>query len=352
MPRDADSRTRLLVIDPMPLARKALGEALRGSAAVEVVGAVSGAAAAERHLAAAPPEVILLDVQPPVGPEVERLRRLREQWPIPVVLFTALEGGDREAVIDALAVPRPAVLAKPAVNLARQTLALGPAIEAAVRRAHQDDLLRWRKKRAGPVVAPPPRAAPAGRVIAVGASTGGTEAIAEVLGRLPRAVPGLVIVQHMPAGFTRLFAERLNDLGDLEVKEAADGDEVRPGRALLAPGGLHMTLAPSAGGYVVRVAGGARVNGHRPSVDVLMRSVARHAGPRAVGVLLTGMGNDGAAGMKAIRDAGGGTIAQDEATSVVYGMPREAYLCGGAAKVVPLADVPRQILSLAAGPGA
>jgi two-component system chemotaxis response regulator CheB len=352
MPKGAEHRTRLLVIDPMPLARKALSEALHGSATVEVVAVVSGAGPAERRLADTRPEVILLDIQPPVGPEVERLRGLREQWPIPVVLFTALERGDREAVIDALAVPRSAVLAKPPTNLANETLALSPVIEAAVRRAYQDDMLQWRKKRRAPVAAPRALAVPTGGVIAIGASTGGTEAIAEVLGRLPRALPGVVIVQHMPAGFTRLFAERLNELGELDVKEAEDGDAVRPGQALLAPGGLQMALAPTSGGYVVRVTAGARVNGHCPSVDVLMLSVARHAGPRAVGVLLTGMGNDGAAGMKAIRDAGGGTVAQDEATSVVYGMPREAYLCGGAAKVVSLPDIPRQILTLVAGQGA
>ena len=348
MPPGVEHRTRLLVIDPMPLARKALSDALRDSRAVEVVAAVSGTGAAERRLGVAGPEVIVLDVQAPLAPEIERLCRLRAQWPIPVVLFTALEGGDREAVIDALRVSRSAVFAKPATNLVRETLALQPAIEAAVRRAYQDDVLQWRTKRHAPEVPPRPLPAPAKRVIALGASTGGTEAIAAVLGRLPRAVPGLVIVQHMPAGFTRLFAERLNELGQLEVQEAADGDPVRPGRALLAPGGQQMTLAPFSDGYVVRVGPGERVNGHCPSVDVLMQSVAEHAGRRAVGVLLTGMGNDGAAGMKAIRDAGGGTIAQDEATSVVYGMPREAFRCGGAAQVAPLPDVARQILALVA----
>ncbi len=352
MSKGVEHKTKVLVIDPMPLARKALADALRNSATVEVVATVSGAGPAERRLADTRPEVILLDVQPPVGPEVERLRGLREQWPIPVVLFTSLERGDRETVIDALAVPRSAVLTKPPTNLAHETLALTAVIEAAVRRAYQDDVLQWRKKRRAPVAAPRMLRMPTGGVIAIGASTGGTEAIAEVLGRLPRTLPGLVIVQHMPAGFTRLFAERLNELGELEVKEAQDGDAVRPGQALLAPGGLQMALALAPGGYVVRVRVGERVNGHCPSVDVLMQSVARHAGARAVGVLLTGMGNDGAAGMKAIRDAGGGTIAQDEATSIVYGMPREAYLCGGAAKVVPLPDIPRQILTLVAGQGA
>jgi two-component system chemotaxis response regulator CheB len=351
MSKGVEHRTRLLVIDPMPLARKALSEALRSSATVEVVATVSGAGAAERRLADTRPEVILFDVQPPVGPEIARLRGMRDQWPIPVVLFTALERGDRETVIDTLAVPRSSVLAKPPTNLAQEIVALTGVIETAVRRAYQDDVLQWRKKKRAPVAPPKTLAVPTGGVIAIGASTGGTEAIAEVLGRLPRSLPGLVIVQHMPAGFTRLFAERLNELGELEVKEAEDGDAVRPGRALVAPGGLQMALAPSGSGYVVRVKPGERVNGHCPSVDVLMLSVARHAGARSVGVLLTGMGNDGAAGMKAIRDAGGGTIAQDEGTSIVYGMPREAYLCGGAANIVPLPNIPRQILTLVSGQG-
>jgi two-component system chemotaxis response regulator CheB len=345
-------KTRLLVIDPMPLARKALAEALHGSEAVEVVAAVSGPGPAERKLPSARPDILLVDVQPPVEPALEALRRLRELWPVPVVLYTALEGPDRESVLDALRVPRSAVFAKPATNLAQRTADLAGAIEAAVRKAHQDDRLRWRSKRRELAAAPrPPRPAGA-RVIAIGASTGGTEAIAEVLARLPAEVPGVVIVQHMPAGFTRMFAERLNELSALEVREADDGDEVRPGQALLAPGGLQMTVAPAAGGFVVRVAAGEKVSGHCPSVDVLMHSVARHAGPRAVGVLLTGMGSDGAEGMKAIRQAGGATLAQDEATSVVYGMPREAYLRGGADKVVPLPDIPRQLLAvLAREPG-
>jgi two-component system chemotaxis response regulator CheB len=161
--------------------------------------------------------------------------------------------------------------------------------------------------------------------------------------------PGLAIVQHMPAGFTRRFAERLDGLGELRVREARDGDRLAPGLALVAPGGQHLELVRAGEGYAVRLSAGEKVNGHRPSVDVLMSSAARVAGARAVGVLLTGMGDDGAAGMRAIRDAGGRTIAQDEATSVVFGMPKEAFRRGGAERLVALGDVAGQILALSAG---
>jgi two-component system chemotaxis response regulator CheB len=342
----------------MPLARKVLTEVLRGSAVVQVVAAVSGARAAVRAFPAARPDVILLDVQPAAAPEMERLRALRPDRPLPAVLFTALEGGEQEAVASALGVLPAHVLTKPPTNLAEATAALRPDLETALRKAHHADLLRARpgapleeasfSSSRARAPAPTGSELPGARVIAIGASTGGTEAIARVLAKLPAEVPGVVIVQHMPAGFTRPFAQRLNDLGALEVREAADGDEVRPGRALVAPGGCQMTVARAGGGYVVRVAPGPKVNGHCPSVDVLMRSAARHAGPWAVGVLLTGMGGDGAEGMKAIRAAGGGTVAQDEATSVVYGMPREAVRRGGTESVAPLDDIARHILLLAA----
>jgi two-component system chemotaxis response regulator CheB len=344
-------KTRLLVIDPMPLARKALADALRGSEAVEVAATVSGSGPAERKLVVARPDVFLLDVQQPIAREVEAFRHLRELWPVPVVLFTALDQSDRDVVIEALRVPRSAVLLKPATNLAQRTAELATAIEAAVRKVHQDDRLHWRKKRRESAAVPRSPRIAGTRVVAIGASTGGTEAIAEVLARLPAEVPGVVIVQHMPAGFTRMFAERLNELSELKVTEAADGDEVREGQALLAPGGYQMTLALAGDGYLVRVAPGAKVSGHCPSVDVLMQSVARHAGSLAAGVLLTGMGSDGAEGMKAIRAAGGVTIAQDERTSVVYGMPKEALLRGGVDRVVPLQDIPRQLLALLAAKG-
>jgi len=187
------------------------------------------------------------------------------------------------------------------------------------------------------------------QIIALGASTGGTEALRAILTELPSATPGIVIVQHMPPGFTASFAERMDRCCAIRVKEAEDGDRVLPGHALLAPGNFHMALRRKGAEYTVRVYAGDRVNLHRPSVDVLFDSVAVQAGKNAVGAILTGMGNDGAAGLLHMRDAGARTIAQDEASCVVFGMPREAIECGGAEFVMPLSRIPAELIKLASG---
>jgi two-component system chemotaxis response regulator CheB len=184
------------------------------------------------------------------------------------------------------------------------------------------------------------------KVIAIGASTGGTEAIKTVVNALPAATPGVVIVQHMPAGFTELFAQRLNNSSAMYVKEAETGDRVMPGRVLIAPGGKHMKVARSGGVYKVECQEGGKVNGHCPSVEVLFESVSRHVGANAVGVMLTGMGSDGADAMAAMRKAGARTLAQDEKTCVVFGMPKEAYKRGGAERLVPLEEIAGAIIRL------
>lgn len=183
------------------------------------------------------------------------------------------------------------------------------------------------------------------RVIAIGTSTGGTQALEAVLTRLPAVTAGIVIVQHMPEKFTTMFADRLNTLCALEVREAKDGDRVLPGRALIAPGGLHMMLKRSGAQYYVSVADGPVVNRHKPSVDVLFRSVAQVAGRNALGVIMTGMGDDGARGMKEMHDAGAQTIAEDESTCVVFGMPKVAIDMGGVDKIVPLDRIPQEIMA-------
>jgi two-component system chemotaxis response regulator CheB len=183
------------------------------------------------------------------------------------------------------------------------------------------------------------------RIVAIGTSTGGTQALEAVLTRLPRVCPGIVIVQHMPEKFTAMFAERLDSLCKLEVREAKNGDRVMPGRALIAPGGRHMMLRRSGAQYYVEVADGPLVNRHKPSVDVLFRSVAQIAGRNALGVIMTGMGDDGARGMKEMHDAGARTVAEDESTCVVFGMPKEAIKLGGVDRIVPLDAIPAEIIA-------
>ena len=184
------------------------------------------------------------------------------------------------------------------------------------------------------------------KVVAIGASTGGTEAIKKVVTQFPATMPGVVIVQHMPPGFTKMFSERLNQLCAMEVKEAENGDRIRPGRILVAPGALQMEVVRSGGIYQVRCAPGEKVSGHCPSVNVMMHSVAKHVGRNAVGVMLTGMGSDGAEGMLAMKNAGARNLAQDEASSVVFGMPKVAYEKGGAEKLFPLDRIASQVISL------
>jgi len=267
---------------------------------------------------------------------------------MPVIMVSSLTERGCQIALQALELGALDFVTKPTVDVARGTAALGDEIVAKVRAARS---ARIRPRRAEPAAAsaPPPRTVFKGsrRIVAVGSSTGGTEALREVLTGLPADSPGLVIVQHMPAGFTRAFATRLDGLCRIRVAEARDGDRVLPGTALLAPGNEHMELVRSGAEYRVRIFTEERVNHHRPSVDVLFHSCARAAGQNAVGVILTGMGNDGARGMLAMRQAGARTIAQDEATSVVFGMPREAIALGGAEYVEPLPHIAAKVLGLA-----
>jgi two-component system chemotaxis response regulator CheB len=238
---------------------------------------------------------------------------------------------------------------KPSTDVERGLVAMMMELRTKVKIASTANVAHWKSRRS----VPPPVPIDAtnalsqstDKVIAIGASTGGTEAIKNVVAPLPAACPGVVIVQHMPAGFTRMYADRLNTLCAMEVKEAETGDRVMPGRILLAPGDRHMTVIRSGGVYRVDCSKGENVCGHCPSVEVMMRSVANNVGPNAVGVMLTGMGSDGAGGMVAMREAGARTLAQDEATSVVFGMPRVAFERGGAERLVPLQRIAAEILT-------
>jgi two-component system chemotaxis response regulator CheB len=262
--------------------------------------------------------------------------------------------------IDALAAGAVAVVTKPKLGLKQFLLDRSDDLISAVKAAAQSSVKKLtntapiplREQRSADAMLPPlgARAAMAQtteRIVAIGTSTGGTQALELVLTALPRVSPGIVIVQHMPEKFTAAFAQRLDSIAEISVQEACDGDRVAPGRVLIAPGGKHMLLKRSGAYYHVEVKDGPLVNRHRPSVDVLFRSVAHCAGSNALGVILTGMGDDGARGLKEMRDAGASTLAQDEASCVVFGMPKEAIKLGAAQQVIPLDDVAAEILRAA-----
>jgi two-component system chemotaxis response regulator CheB len=337
-------KIRVLVVDDSAIVRKILTESLGGEPDIEVVGSAPDPYVARDKILTLDPDVLTLDIEMPRMDGLTFLKKLMHFHPLPAVVISSLAQPSCRAAIEAMELGAVEVLAKPggpySVGDLRHSLAdkIRAAASARVQLA----------KPAASAAAPPPAPAfsPApGAVIAIGASTGGTEAIAFVLRRLPASCPGMVIAQHIPPEFSRAFANRLNDTCAIMVKEAADGDPVPAGTALVAPGDFHMLLRKSASGYYVSVKTGPRVCYQRPSVDVLFSSVAEAAGPNASGVLLTGMGADGAGGLLKMREAGARTIAQDEASCVVFGMPREAIALGAAGQVSPLDRIPSAILA-------
>ncbi|HUJ29530.1 MAG TPA: chemotaxis response regulator protein-glutamate methylesterase [Myxococcales bacterium] len=325
----------VLVVDDSAVMRQVTAAVLSRDPDLRVVPAADPLIAMEK-MSRARPDVILLDLEMPRMDGLTFLRKLMREDPIPVVVCSAMATPRAMAALDAGAldlVQKPQIGVREFLEESAVTLieALRGAAEAGRRRRPRGAASNDRAQLLPS--GPPPR------LVAVGASTGGTEALQQILSALPEACPPLAVAQHMPAGFTAAFARRLDQVCAIEVKEAADGDALCPGRALIAPGGRHLAIDRYCGGYVARVVDGPLVSRHRPSVDVLFRSVAQAAGRDAIGVLLTGMGEDGAAGLKLMRERGADTIAQDEATSVVFGMPRAAIEKGAAARVVALPDI-------------
>jgi two-component system chemotaxis response regulator CheB len=293
------------------------------------------------------PDVILLDIEMPRMDGLTFLRKIMTEDPIPVVVCSGLAARGTATAIRALEEGAVEVLAKPQLGVRDFLHDSAETLIEIVREAAEARVRR--RGLAAPVVAPlhrsPRRHGPATDVVAIGASTGGTEALRTILTAMPEDAPGIVIVQHMPERFTAAFAQRLDQLCRIEVKEAAAGDRVQQGRALIAPGNRHLALRRHGPHYEVELSDGPRVSRHRPSVDVLFRSVAQTAGAHAMGVLLTGMGDDGATGLLEMKRAGAATVAQDERTSVVFGMPKEAIERGAADQVLPLPSVAAAILS-------
>jgi two-component system chemotaxis response regulator CheB len=335
-------KIRVLVVDDSAIVRKLLSESLSGEPDIEIAGTAPDPYVARDKILSLKPDVLTLDIEMPRMDGLTFLRKLMRFHPMPVIVISSLAQPSCRTAVEALELGAVEVLAKPggpySIGELRQVLGAKVRAAAAAR-------LRPRTE---PSVQPPldsVTALPPDCVIAIGASTGGTEAIASVLCRFPASTPGVLIAQHIPPLFSRAFAQRLNQICAMEVREAVDGDLVRPGLALVAPGDYHLLLRRSAAGYSAVVKTGPRVCYQRPSVDVLFQSVAEAAGARAVGALLTGMGSDGAQGLLRMRRSGAHTIAQDESSCVVFGMPREAIALGAAAAVVPLNRIPDAILS-------
>jgi two-component system chemotaxis response regulator CheB len=340
-------KIRVLIVDDSAIVRKILTEALSGEPDMEVVGSAPDPYVARDKILSLDPDVLTLDIEMPRMDGLTFLKKLMHFHPLPAVVISSLAQPSCRAAIEAMELGAVEVLAKPggpySVGDLRHSLAdkIRAAASARVRPAQSAE------RAAGPPIAEA-FAGAAGAVIAIGASTGGTEAIAFVLRHLPASCPGIAIAQHIPPQFSRAFANRLNDTCAMTVREAADGDPLPDGTALIAPGDYHMLLRKNASGYCVSVKTGPRVCYQRPSVDVLFSSVAEAAGANAAGVLLTGMGADGARGLLKMREAGARTIAQDEASCVVFGMPREAIALGAADRISALERIPNAILAACA----
>jgi two-component system chemotaxis response regulator CheB len=352
------NKIRVLIIDDSASVRQTLSAVLSADPEIEVMGVANDPFMAARKIREEIPDVITLDVEMPQMDGITFLRKLMIQHPIPVVMCSSLTESGSETLMQALEAGAVDVILKPRLGAADHLAEHAEQIRTAVKGAARASISKLRAGRitergvqgrlTADAVLPPPKVGAMAKttemVVCVGASTGGTEALRELLEALPANSPGIVIVQHMPEKFTAAFAKRLNSLCEVEVKEAADGDPVLRGHVLIAPGDKHMLLERKGARYEVSVRAGPLVSRHRPSVDVLFRSAARSAGANAMGVIMTGMGDDGARGMNEMHQAGAFTVAQDEATSVVFGMPKEAIAHGGVDRVVPLEQIAREIL--------
>ncbi len=367
-----EKKIRVLIVDDSAVVRQSLASILERDPEIEVMGTAADPIIAVKKIQKEVPDVITLDIEMPRMDGLTFLRKIMSQHPIPVVVISSLTTEGTEVAMKALEYGACEIIGKPAMNAGQFILESQIMLCDAVKAAAQSKLSRKKSaQKATPAQEPPvmrvkptsievtpklsadvildkgsalSRMVHTEKVIVLGASTGGTEAIRHLLREMPPKMPGIAIVQHMPEGFTLSFANSLDKISNLEVKEAENGDKLYQGRVLIAPGNKHLLLKSVGKEYFVEVKDGPLVNRHRPSVDVLFRSAARYAGHNAIGILLTGMGNDGASGLKELHEAGAHTIAQDEASSVVFGMPKEAIKLGAADKILPLGDITNHLL--------
>ena len=348
------TRIKVMVVDDSAVVRQVVTGLLDEDPDIEVIAACADPILAIARMKVQWPDVIVLDVEMPRMDGITFLKKIMSERPSPVVICSTLALAGAKTSIEALAAGAVAIITKPTLGLKQYLVDTSDDLVTSVKLAAKANVKKYhpvaaREKNTADVIMPAADKHTAmiqttERVVALGTSTGGTQALEVVLTALPRVTPGIVIVQHMPEKFTAEFANRLNGLCQITVKEAQNNDRVVPGRALIAPGGKHMLLRRTGAQYYVEVMDGPLVNRHRPSVDVLFRSVAKCAGANALGVIMTGMGDDGAAGLMEMRTAGAHTLAQDEDSCVVFGMPKEAIKHGAVERTVPLNTIAREIM--------
>jgi len=354
-------KIKVILIDDSAVVRQVNKETLEKEADIEVIAACVDPLYALEKMKLVWPDVIVTDIEMPRMDGLTFLKKIMTEHPTPTVVCSSLAEKGAAATMEALAAGALSIITKPKIGVKQFLQESGDDIVSAVRAAARANMRRVQPSAALMESLKPKLTVDAmlaaqaastraminttDKVVAIGTSTGGTQALEAVLTQLPATSTGIVIVQHMPEKFTAMFAERLNNLCAMEVREAKDGDRVLPGRALIAPGGRHMLLKRSGAQYYVEVKDGPVVNRHKPSVDVLFRSVAQVAGRNALGIIMTGMGDDGARGMKEMHQAGAKTIAEDESTCVVFGMPKVAIEMGGVEKIVPLQKIPQEVIA-------
>jgi two-component system chemotaxis response regulator CheB len=335
---------RVLIVDDSAVVRQTLERELKTHKDIEVVGTAPDPYIARDKIVQLKPDVITLDIEMPRMDGLSFLRKLMQHHPIPVIIVSSLAVKGAAVALEAIALGAVDVVAKPGV--AYSIGDLSAELAEKIRGASKASLDKLKRAPTAPTHSLA-LAKTTNKVVLIGSSTGGVQAVEEVIRRYPKNAPGTVVVQHMPAGFTKSFAERLNTLCEVEVREAQDGDAVVPGVVLIAPGNLHTMIKRSGANYYVEVKDGPLINRHRPSVEALFTSGATYVGANAIAVMLTGMGDDGAKAMLKLRQSGAYTIAQDEETCIVYGMPRAAVECGAIEKILPLQEVAGDILSAA-----
>ncbi|MCB4361820.1 protein-glutamate methylesterase/protein-glutamine glutaminase [Quatrionicoccus australiensis] len=356
------NKIKVMIVDDSALVRQVVTQAISKDPSIEVIGTAQDPVYALAKMQANWPDVLVLDIEMPRMDGLTFLKKIMAEHPTPVIICSSLAERGAQVTMEALAVGAVNIITKPKIDLKAFLEDSANDILSAVKAAARTNIGALRRLTSTPTPIPSRARISADamlpsshfgakmygttdKLVAIGTSTGGTQALEAVLTRLPAVCTGIVIVQHMPEKFTAMFAARLDSLCQLEIREGKDGDRVRPGLALIAPGGRHMMIKRSGAQYYVEVKDGPLVNRHKPSVDVLFRSVAQVAGKNALGIIMTGMGDDGARGLKEMSESGATTIAEDESTCVVFGMPKEAIKLGGADKVVPLDKIPQEIIT-------